>query len=147
MAVKTGHPLVDTLFSRKYIIADEKGIDMDFTVNDLTDLAMENGHLVVLLSNLMDNAIEACERVESGREVRASFLLQDNEVFLSVRNTSLPVQITDGGIVSSKSDGLEHGYGLQNIRYILSLYGAIPAIEYTDGWFQFACEFRNMPIS
>ena len=61
MAVKTGHPLVDTLFSRKYIIADEKGIDMDFTVNDLTDLAMENGHLVVLLSNLMDNAIEACE--------------------------------------------------------------------------------------
>ena len=107
MAVKTGHPLVDTLFSRKYIIADEKGIDMDFTVNDLTDLAMENGHLVVLLSNLMDNAIEACERVESGREVRASFLLQDNEVFLSVRNTSLPVQITDGGIVSSKSDGLD----------------------------------------
>ena len=136
MAVKTGHPLVDTLFSRKYIIADEKGIDMDFTVNDLTDLAMENGHLVVLLSNLMDNAIEACERVESGREVRASFLLQDNEVFLSVRNTSLPVQITDGGIVSSKSDGLEHGYGLQNIRYILSLYDAIPVIEYTDGWFQ-----------
>ena len=67
----------------RYIIADEKGIDMDFTVNDLTDLAMENGHLVVLLSNLMDNAIEACERVESGREVRASFLLQDNEVFLS----------------------------------------------------------------
>ena len=147
MAVKTGHPLVDTLFSRKYIIADEKGIDMDFTVNDLTDLAMENGHLVVLLSNLMDNAIEACERVESGREVRVSFLLQDNEVFLSVRNTSLPVQITDGGIVSSKSDGLEHGYGLQNIRYILSLYDAIPVIEYTDGWFQFACEFRNMPIS
>ena len=66
---------------------------------------------------------------------------------LSVRNTSLPVQITDGGIVSSKSDGLEHGYGLQNIRYILSLYDAIPVIEYTDGWFQFACEFRNMPIS
>lgn len=147
MAVKTGHPLVDTLFSRKYIIADEKDIDIDFTVNDLADIAMENGHLVVLLSNLMDNAIEACERVKSGREMSVTFLLQDNEVFLSVRNTSLPVRITDGEIVSSKPAGLDHGYGLQNIRYILSLYDAVPVIDYTDGWFQFTCEIPNIPIS
>lgn len=39
--------------------AIQKGIDIDFTVNDLSTLPFETSDMIVLLSNLLDNAIEA----------------------------------------------------------------------------------------
>ena len=123
--------------------AEARGIEVRFAVNDLSALPFDQADLTVLLANLLDNAIEACEKCPQPRsiEVRA---LQEESFFFSVRNTSLPVDIQDGHIPTTKPDPRLHGFGLPNVKAIVEKYHGTCAMQYADGWFQFAGE---MPIS
>ncbi len=137
--ISSKNPIIDVILNREYAQAKEQGIDMRVRVNDLGDLPLEEDKLVVLLSNLLDNAIEACQRCEGKTEIWCSVLLEET-LYISVRNTSLPVEMSGGEIVTSKSDRKEHGYGLPAIKYILTELGAEFTFEYSDGWFTFAAE-------
>lgn len=59
--VNTHHPILDALFNTKAAEATQKKISIDFEVNDLSNLPFDASDIVVLLSNLLDNAIEACQ--------------------------------------------------------------------------------------
>lgn len=137
--VNSHHPIIDAVLNHKYQKAAEQGIDFQIKINDLSSLALEADALVVMLSNLLENAIEACLRLESNREIDCRILLGDS-LFVSIRNTSLPVQIVDNNIATTKEQKNNHGYGLQQIRYILQQQKAEYSISYENGWFQFVAE-------
>lgn len=133
------NPVVDVVLNQKYQVAQENNIKMSVKVNDLSSLAIQTNELVVLLSNLLDNAIEACVKLDSEREIVCK-LIKEESIYISIRNTSLPVDITDGEIPTTKHNVTEHGYGLQAIKYILIKLGAEYSFEYSNGWFQFVAE-------
>lgn len=137
--ITSKNPIIDVILNREYAQAVEQGIEMQVRVNDLGGLPIAGDKLVVLLSNLLDNAIEACLRREGPKEIQCSILLNES-LYISVRNTSPPVEISGGEIITSKSDSTEHGYGLPAIRYILTELGAEYTFEYSEGWFTFASE-------
>ena len=139
-AVNTHHPIVDVILNEKYRLAKEKDIDIRFQVNDLSALKLPTDKLVVLLTNVLDNAVEGCERVPENRRIECSLLLEEN-LYFSVVNSSLPVEIRDGkSIRTSKKPYSEHGYGLPAVRHVLEeLHGEF-AVEYRDGLFHFAAE-------
>lgn len=138
-AINSHHPVIDAILNQKYQMAKERSIEMQIQVNDLADVKLTAGELVVLLSNLLDNAIEACERLPQDRLIHCRILLGD-ALFISVRNTSLPVVITDGIIQTSKQNKKDHGFGLIGIRHILDRYQAEYTYQYENGWFQFVSE-------
>lgn len=109
-------------------------------MNDLSSVEINIDALVVLLSNLLDNAIEACLRVKKDPAIDCSILNDDGLLFISVSNTSLPVTIVDDTIPTSKLPKQDHGYGLMIIRHILDQYNAEYTFTYEDGWFHFAAE-------
>ena len=139
LIVNTHHPIIDAILNQKYQTAVESQIEMQFCINDLSDLQLSASELVVLLSNLLDNAIEACRRVETERLIRCT-ILENDGFFLSVRNTSLPVLITERGIATTKASASEHGYGLPSVCRILDGLHAEYAYNYEAGWFQFTAE-------
>lgn len=73
------------------------------------------------------------------REIVCSILKEDN-MYISIRNTSAPVVILHGEIHTTKKDAAEHGYGLQAVKYILNQLEAEYTFAYNDGWFQFVAE-------
>ena len=139
LIVNTHHPVIDAILNQKYQAAAESQIDMQFCINDLSGVQLPASELVVLLSNLLDNAIEACRRAASGRQIRCTLLEKDG-IFLSIRNTSPPVLITEHGIATTKASAGEHGYGLPNVCRILDNLHAEYVYDYEDGWFQFTAE-------
>lgn len=139
LSVNTHHPIMDAILNQKYQQAKEAGIDIQLQVNDLSGVRMETDAMVVLFSNLLDNAIEACQRLPDNRSIRCSILATD-ELYVSIRNTSVPVTITNGTIPTSKPSKAEHGFGLISIRRILDGKNAEYSFQYQDGWFQFAAE-------
>jgi len=138
-AVNSGHPVIDAVLNLKYQQAREMGIDMQIQVNDLSQVSLPTDMLVVLLSNLLDNAIEGCCRVE-GEKMIFCKLIAEETLFLSVRNSSLPVTIRNGQIPTSKGNRKEHGYGLGRIRFILDKLGGEYDFSWQDGWFTYAAE-------
>lgn len=140
LAVNSHHPIIDAILNHKYQMATEKQIDMQIQVNDLSTVDLSIDALVVLLSNLLDNAIEACLRTNSAPSIDCSVLNDDDLLFISISNTSLPVTIIDDTIQTSKVPKQDHGYGLLIIRHILMQHNAEYTFTYNDGWFHFAAE-------
>lgn len=143
LKVNSHHPVVDAVLNCKYQAAQENGIIMEMQLSDLSQLTVEEHKLVVLLSNLMDNAIEACCRVEGERRIFCRIIAEET-LFLAVRNSSLPVDIRDGRIETSKKSSTEHGYGLPNICRILDSLGAEYSFDYSDGYFRFVAEIPTV---
>ena len=112
---------------------------MHVQVNDLSAVSIQTDYLVVVLSNLIDNAIEACLCLQNDREMICSLVASDR-LYLSIRNTSEPVNIEDGHIKTTKENNHEHGYGIPAVRYILDKMNAEYTYDYQDGWFQFVAE-------
>ena len=141
MSVSSNHPVVDVILNQKYQTARENEIRMQIRVNDLSALKVPTDSLVVVLTNLLDNAIEACRRVDGCREIFCS-VLYDDGLYISIRNTSEPVQIVDGKIPTSKQDSLSHGFGLLSVTYVLDQLDAEYTFGYDEGWFHFAAEIE-----
>lgn len=140
--VNSRHPIIDAVLNHKYQTAKEHQIDFQIQVNDLSQITIRTDELVVLLSNLLDNAIEACCRLDGQRSIQCSILLEET-LFLSVRNTSRPISILGDTIPTSKTPKEEHGYGLARIQLILRQLCAEYTFAYENGWFEFVAEFPS----
>ena len=70
-----------------------------------------------------------------------SAVLKQSFLF-SVRNTTLPVEIKNDTIQTTKPNASIHGFGLSNIKLILNKYHADFVMDYEDGWFQFTGEIE-----
>lgn len=137
--INSNNPVIDVVLNQKHQLAQENGVTMRVQVNDLSSISYQTDELVVLLSNLLDNAIEACLRINGRREILCSILKEDS-VYISIRNSSNPVVIVDNEIPTSKSHATEHGFGIPAVKYILERQNAEYTFAYKDGWFQFVAE-------
>ncbi len=137
--INSNNPVIDVVLNQKHQVAQENGITMRVQVNDLSSISYRTDELVVLLSNLLDNAIEACQRLDGRREILCTILKEDS-VYISIRNTSNPVVIVNNEISTSKPDATEHGFGIPAVKYILEQLNAEYTFAYNDGWFQFVAE-------
>mgnify|MGYP002275503780 CR=1 FL=1 len=98
LLVNTHNPIIDAILNQKGYAAKEQDIDLHFEINDLSDVAIPSVDLTVMMSNLLDNAIEACEKLEKQERrmtVKAIYNKSDNPptLFFSVENASKPVKI------------------------------------------------------
>lgn len=55
--------IINAILNTKYQEAISKNIVFVFKVNDLSKIVIKDEDLVVILANLLNNAIEACENV------------------------------------------------------------------------------------
>lgn len=145
LLVNTHHGALDALLNQKGLVAKKRKIDIQFSVNDLSAVKINMVDLTILISNTLDNAIEACEKLpDSDRQIFVKLLLEDDILFYSIRNRSLPVKVQEGQLpVTTKEPSSLHGYGLQNVQTILKRYHSLCAINYADGWFGFATDLPN----
>lgn len=141
ISVSSNHAVIDAILHQKYQTARDNEIRMQLQVNDLSGVTIPADDLAVVLTNLLDNAIEACRRKEGYREILCS-ILADDGLYISIRNTSDPVKVVDGKIPTSKQDSLSHGFGLLSVSYVLDRLNAEYTFGYEEGWFHFAAEIE-----
>ncbi|MDE7477391.1 MAG: GHKL domain-containing protein [Lachnospiraceae bacterium] len=142
--INTNHTVVNIILNQKYQTACDKNITMTFVMNDLSKLTMPEEDLVTLLANLLDNAIEACEKLNeetlaAGKIIQFKMVLEEDQLILSVRNpVNIPIQIKNNQIVTSKKESAYHGIGLSNVDSVVKKYGGTSILKCEDGWFSFS---------
>lgn len=103
--------------------AKAEGIRTEFTIQLPVELPISRTHLTVLLGNLWQNALEACEELtgDTDRYIRTSIAVRQNKFMLQCVNSAVHVrQDEHGQYVSTK--GLGHGSGLTSVEDIVGLY-------------------------
>ena len=137
--VNTHNHLLDALLSKKYEEASRKGVMVYFDLPDLRDMPMGQTDLVIVLSNLLNNAIEAAAQADPP-EVYVRMRKSEDEVVLSVRNrVKKDLNLVDGQLPRISQKGAGHGFGLWNVRDVLKKYGGEYTISCRECWFRFTC--------
>lgn len=137
LVVNTGNPMIDTLLSQKYSEAQKKSIPVIFSLCDLSKCLISSRDLLVVLGNLVDNAIEASEKIDDPC-IQIKLQCSDHDFVLSVRNRTMPgAAITNNDIPLSTKQDTGHGIGLKNVVAILQKYHAEYTLSAKQGWFQF----------
>ncbi len=101
---------------------------MTFAINDLSKLTMAEEDLVTLLANLLDNAIEACEKLDAEntalrKNIHFKMVLEEGQLILSVRNpVSTPVQIKNNMVVTTKRIPFTMASACQTWRLLLKIW-------------------------
>ena len=68
--VDVNNTILNVVLSQKYRMARNENISMIFQVNSLADLWIEDTDMVIIVSNLLDNAIEACRKLRDNKVIR-----------------------------------------------------------------------------
>lgn len=145
LLVNCRHPVLDTVLNQKAYAAREWEIDFHCELNDLSGVSIPDRDLAVVLGNLLDNALEACQRLSPGqvRWVRVKLLhsREDRQLFLSIENSSPPLEIKGEVLPTTKAEPTLHGYGLPNVFAVLKRYQGDWTMTCQDGAFLFALEW------
>ncbi len=122
--IKTNNIIVNAILNSKYQEMLDKKILFIFKINDLSGLNISDEDIVIILSNLLNNAIEACERCRDRKYVKMKFMKENDSTVISVRNPyEGELIITDGEIqTSKKQEAAEHGVGIKNIIDVIERY-------------------------
>lgn len=130
--VNTNRLVIDVILSQKYSAAKSKGITFRTALSDLSDFPIPDDALVVILTNLIDNAMDACEKLPTGqRSILLKMQNTDDCALIYIENPTLyPVKIRNNFVMTTKSNPIAHGYGLKNVCTLLKQYDADYAIDY-----------------
>lgn len=119
----TGHPLVDAMVGVQIDRARRAGIYLEHELGAVpAELAIVDSDLAAVLMNLLDNAIEGCERLAGGAARWISLQLWYDEVQgLIVICTNASPPVTD--LATTKKEKAAHGHGVQILRETAKRYG------------------------
>ena len=112
--IKTGNIMADAIVNSKVSLAKKKDIKLDVTAKIPKEIPMTDVEFCVVFGNIMDNAIEACEKLASieNKLIRVYIGVFKKQFYMSVSNSTDQKKRTKK-YLSMKGEG--HGFGLQRI--------------------------------
>ena len=138
--INTNNVIVNAILNTKYQEAEAKGIIFVFQVSDLSGLKISDEDVVTILTNLLNNAIEACEACEDKKIIKFKFIKEDDMIIIAVKNTFIyDIVYENGEIKSTKTSSVtEHGIGIKNILKSIEKYDGEYIIEDKNKEFLFS---------
>jgi len=100
-------------------------------------LSIDDRDLVLLFSNLLNNAFEAANQAIDDKYVVVEVDEKGNRLFVLVRNSyhGEIVEKLDGDFVTTKEDKENHGIGVRIVKNIVKKYGGKVKFSFADGEF------------
>lgn len=125
--IRTNYPVLSALLTEQLRRARAAGVPYDIDVRLKDPLRIEPVDLCVILGNLFDNALEACQLMPETAERKISLFIgqRGNIAALDITNTFLPETRTRW------HDG-PHGLGLRNVQQMVDKYGGRLRIQEDD---------------
>lgn len=137
----TGNRAMDALLCQKRKMAEDKKIEWECDVRIPKQCRINEFDLCVLFGNILDNALEACERLRQGenaQEIRPFIRVHAGTVkscfLLEVKN-SMNAAERPKGEPMGKDDLHGHGLGLLNVGDVVHRYDGAMHKKIQDGVF------------
>ena len=133
----SGNKILDTILNTKLLEAERKNIQVHMEIDNMLELPLADYDLCVIVSNLFDNAIEACEHVKR----------DEKDIFISMKSTDVlyvikivnsmeikPVKKNHKYYTIKENQDI-HGIGLESVRASVEKYQGTLLLDYTENQF------------
>lgn len=129
----TGNGLADALLSDKASALGE-GSKIDYS--GIIPGSINNVDLCIILSNALDNAIEACQKLPSPGVISVYATKQQGYFVLSIKNPTICSENYYTIPATTKTDKEQHGMGLYNIESTVKKHDGQMKIKCENGFFE-----------
>ncbi len=137
--IDTGNPVIDALLNDKSNIAQKHGINFKKMLNLPSNINIAYNDICAILGNSLDNAIEACRRIENkalNKEIELSMNCRDSYLIIVVKNTLDKAPLREGRFFrSSKESPSLHGLGMQSMERTVKKYNGNMVVKHDDTHF------------
>ena len=116
----TENPILNILLTDKEVVMREKEIRVEIMVDDVNLEFLAPVDVTTIFGNLLDNAIEAAEKVDGDRYVSVRISAYHQMIVVRMENSCNDVTWKNGVPVSDKGEG--RGIGLLNVRGAIEKY-------------------------
>ncbi len=122
MLIDVGNDFVNAILNSKLSIAKSKGIEV--ICSSSSQLSGINEYdLCNLIGNMLDNAIEAAEKVAENSVIEVSIISDKHKVMIKVSNSiAKSVLSVNSALRTTKEESTLHGFGITSIRSIAEKY-------------------------
>lgn len=127
---------VDAITKYYMEIAKSRNVPMETKMNLPKQLPVSDSDFCIVLGNLIENAVEACDRMQKDPKfIQVSTRITGKRMLLlTVKNSAdKPIQKKQGGLLSSKREG--SGTGIVSVENLAVKYNGLANFKYENGIF------------
>lgn len=134
----------DVIINHKKQEAEQKGITVNINSMLIAQYPFNEKEGCSIFGNLLDNAIEACEKIKDGEKIINVEIEKSNQIlYIKVENT-LDLDLYKGVTKTSKKECGIHGYGMRSINRIVNKYEGAVAYHIKDNYFIIKLSFFDI---
>ena len=125
--------VLNSLFSYYADICRKFEIKLDINIAIPDNFSVPDHELCIVFGNLLENAVEACQKLAANRQIELVIKMQGDQVAAMVRNTYDGNVVKDGEkFVSTKKDNANKdcGIGIESVAAVVQSYGEMFHIEH-----------------
>ena len=129
--IDTGHPSIDSIIENKLNRCEELNIHTNLSYQYKETININEIEIAVIIGNILDNAIEACQKITNNKEIWGSITVDKQDIIINIRNTA----VSSNNLKTSKNNKKLHGYGLKSISHIAKKYNGYAKFFFSDNIF------------
>lgn len=115
----TGNTVIDSILNHKLNYAYENGMEINLQLKIPNILHINSTDLCIILGNLLDNSIEAVDKIKINKKINIKIEYEKGILFIFISNPCLISTIQDTH-TTTKTDQDNHGFGLINVNKSLA---------------------------
>ena len=122
---QTENPALDVILTRKSFVCHEKHIHLTVMAEGAALNFMRESDIYSLFGNILDNAIEAADKLEESEQKVIKLSVEKQGYFVSIHEENYfsdKLEFEDGLPRTTKPDTVYHGFGMKSIRMLAEQY-------------------------
>lgn len=134
----SGNSLFDIIVDEKINICKNKGIEFDIDVDSKNTGFIKNMDMSSILANILDNAIEACDKMTSNKKYIKLTSMWADDMFVIICENSKENEVKKIGdrFITDKLNKSEHGIGIKSVEKSVKNYDGNMMIFCDDNLFK-----------
>ncbi|MEF9992034.1 MAG: ATP-binding protein [Peptostreptococcaceae bacterium] len=136
--ISTDNMILDIIVNNKKKVCNENNIDISIDINFSKCGFMEMIDVCSIFSNMIDNAIEACTKIDNNKNrfiiIKGTIV---NKFFvIKCENSKInKIKLRKNKIITDKVDSFSHGLGISSIKNSVKKYNGEVTIDYSENKF------------
>lgn len=133
--IKSGNLLIDAVLNSKLSLAEKSGININCKAEVSEEISATDIDLCVILSNLLENAIKACEKIEKEKRfLRIYITIIKKQLYISIQNSAKEeLNFDERNYITSKRGN--HGFGMKRVKTLTDKYEGYLNLQNEPGIF------------
>lgn len=128
--------ILQVIFWDKIQFCKKHGISLDINMQDIKFDFMDRIEVTILFANLLDNAIEACQRSKKEQKEISLRMHQFKEyIVIKMHNTLGEKPVLEGENLKSSKSG-HHGMGMKILAKLANKYCGNLKYDFSEGYFE-----------